>query len=103
MLALYEWMALREALASETGGPLLSQGLYELVHGEGPFGQRIERFAIVLDAVPQRQTRLAKWPIATLFAFVARPTRYLIGKPTLIRPSISFRFSGSCSHDRRSG
>ena len=85
MLALYEWMALREALASELGSRLLSAGLYELVHGAAPFEQRIERFTLVLDSVPQRQTRLAKWPIVTLFPFVARPKRYLIVKPMLMK------------------
>jgi hypothetical protein len=85
MLALYEWMALREALASDEGSRLLSAALYELVHGTGPFEQRIERFALILDDVPQRQTRLAKWPIVTLFPFVARPNRYLIVKPMLMK------------------
>jgi len=85
MLALYEWMALREALTSELGSRLLAAGLYELVHGAAPFEQRIERFTLVLDSVPQRQTRLAKWPIVTLFPFVARPKRYLIVKPMLMK------------------
>ena len=85
MLALYEWMALREALASDMGSRLLSVGFYELVHGAEPFEQRVERFTLVLDSVPQRQTRLAKWPIVTLFPFVARPTRYLIVKPMLMK------------------
>jgi hypothetical protein len=85
MLALYEWMALREALADPRGGQLLATGLYELIHGAGDFGARLERFTGVLDAVPQRQTRLAKWPVATLFPFVALPRRHLILKPRLMK------------------
>jgi len=85
MLALYEWMALREALASDVGSRLLSAGLYELVHGGGPFEQRIEPFALILDRIPQRQTRLPKCAIVTLFPFVARPNRYLIVKPMLMK------------------
>ena len=85
MLALYEWMALREALEDPSGGRALAEGLYELVHGDGPFGPRLERFTDVLDSLPQRQTRLAKWPVATLFPFVALPRKHLILKPRLIK------------------
>jgi hypothetical protein len=85
MLALYEWMALREALSDKRGARLLANGLYELVHGPERFEQRIERFTTVLDRVPQRQTRLAKWPVVTLFPFIARPASHLILKPTLTK------------------
>lgn len=85
MLALYEWMALREALADRDGGARLATGLYELIHGVGPFGPRLDRFTSLLDALPQRQTRLAKWPVATLFPFVARPRQHLILKPRLMK------------------
>lgn len=85
MLALYEWMALREALEDRAGGLALATGLYELIHGGGAFGPRLERFTALLDALPQRQTRLAKWPVATLFPFVAQPKRHLILKPRLMK------------------
>jgi hypothetical protein len=85
MLALYEWMALREALADKTGARLLSDSLFSLIHGEGRFETRLDRFATVLDQVPQRQTRLAKWPVVTLFPFVARPASHLILKPRLMK------------------
>jgi len=85
MLALYEWMALREALTDKTGARLLATGLYELIHGTGQFAARVEQFAAVLDRLPQRQTRLAKWPVATLFPFVARPTSHMILKPMVMK------------------
>jgi len=85
MLALYEWMALREALEDRAGGRALATGLFELIHGEGDFGPRLERFTALLDELPQRQTRLAKWPVATLFPFVALPKRHLILKPNLMK------------------
>ena len=85
MLALYEWMALREALEDPAGGRALATGLYELIHGDGAFGARLERFTMLLDGLPQRQTRLAKWPVATLFPFVAQPKRHLILKPRLMK------------------
>jgi hypothetical protein len=93
MLALFEWMALREALDDPRGAKLLSPALFELIHGAGPFGPRLERFTAVLDTVPQRQTRLAKWPVVTLFPFVAHPGRYLILKPRIAREaSRKFKF-----------
>ncbi len=85
MLALYEWMALREALADPGGGRALAIGLYELIYGPGAFGVRLDRFTALLDALPQRQTRLAKWPVATLFPFVAQPRRHLVVKPRLMK------------------
>jgi hypothetical protein len=85
MLALYEWMALREALADRRGAETIGAGLYELIHGHGDYGARLERFTRVLDEAPQRQTRLAKWPVVTLFPFVAQPGRHLIVKPNLMK------------------
>ena len=85
MLALYEWMALREALEDGRGVLLLAPGLYDLLHGAGSFGERLEAFTAVLDDVPQRQTRLAKWPIVTLIPFAAQPRRQLIVKPNLMK------------------
>jgi hypothetical protein len=85
MLALYEWMALREALEDSRGARILAPALYDLVHGARAFGSRLERFVETLDRVPQRQTRLAKWPVVTLFPFVAQPTRHIIVKPRLMK------------------
>ena len=85
MLALYEWMALREALAEPDGARALAVGLFSLIHGAGAFGDRLEAFTEVVDDVPQRQTRLAKWPVVTLFPFVAQPRRHLILKPNLMK------------------
>jgi hypothetical protein len=85
MLALYEWMALREALEDPGGARALAAGLFALIHGPGTFGDRLEQFTEVIDRVPQRQTRLAKWPVVTLFPFVAQPRRHLILKPNLMK------------------
>jgi hypothetical protein len=85
MLALYEWMALREALIDPAGGRLLAQGFYDLIHGAGRFESRIVIFSDLIDEVPQRQTRLNKWPVVTLFPFIARPAGYLILKPNTMK------------------
>src|SRR5688572_24796337 len=70
MLALYEWMALREALVNDRGARLFAPALYELVYGIASYRERFLHFVETLDALPQRQTGMAKWPIATLYPFV---------------------------------
>lgn len=85
MLALYEWMALREALEHRPSARVLAPALFDLVHGAGAFGPRLERFVATLDEVPQRATRLAKWPVVTIFPFVAQPGRHIILKPRLVK------------------
>ncbi len=85
MLALYEWMALREALEDPRAATRLAPGLYDLIHGAGAFGPRLEAFAALLDDLPQRQTRLAKWPLVTMIPFIAQPRRHLIVKPNLMK------------------
>jgi len=64
---------------------LLAPALFDLIHGGDAFGARLERFTAALDQAPQRQTRLAKWPVATLFPFVADPGRHLVVKPNLMK------------------
>lgn len=84
-LALYEWMALREALADPAGARRFAPALRELVYGAGPYRPRFERFTDVLDGLPQRQTRLCKWPVATLYPFIALPDEHVLVKPNLMK------------------
>jgi hypothetical protein len=85
LLALYEWMALREAVSDDAGARRFAPALAELIYGEAPYRQRFERFVAMLDQLPQRQTRLAKWPVATLYPFLALPGRHLVVKPNLMK------------------
>jgi hypothetical protein len=85
MLALFEWMALREALRDRDGARLIMTGMHDLLWGDAPFGERLERFAQALDAAPQRQTRIAKWPVVTLWPFIAQPKQHMILKPKLVK------------------
>jgi hypothetical protein len=84
-LALYEWMALREALADPSGARRFAPALHDLLHGDGPYRARFERFTDVLDELPQRQTRLCKWPVATLYPFIALPDEHFLVKPNLMK------------------
>jgi hypothetical protein len=85
MLSLYEWMAMREALDDARGDRVFAHGLFELIHGRGDFARRLDDVTAVLDGVPQRPTRLAKWPVVTLLPFVPQPRRHLTLKPNLMK------------------
>lgn len=85
MFALYEWMALREALDEPHGAARFGPPLFDLVYGEGPVGPRFDAFVAALDALPQRQSRVAKWPVATLYPWVAFPDEHLVVKPNLMK------------------
>lgn len=85
LLALYEWMALREALADEAGARRFAPALYELVYGGGPYQARFEQFVETVDGLPQRQSRLCKWPVVTFYPFVAMPGEHFIVKPNLMK------------------
>ena len=89
LLALYEWMALREALADPTGARRFAPALRELVYGAGPYRPRFEHFIEELDQLPQRQTRLCKWPVVTLYPFIALPEQHLVVKPNLMKRAAS--------------
>jgi hypothetical protein len=100
LLALYEWMALREALVDPAGAARFAPALYALVHGRGAFGPRFERFVAALDEMPQRQTRIAKWPVVTLFPFLAHPEQHLILKPNLMKRA-ALRFGADLRYASR--
>jgi hypothetical protein len=85
LLALYEQMALRDALRDPRGARDFAPALLHYLHGGGDFGGRLERFTEELDRLPQRQSRIAKWPVVTLFPFLADPSRHLILKPNLTK------------------
>jgi hypothetical protein len=85
LLALYEWMALREALADADGARRFAPALRELVYGRDSFRARFEHFVLVVDALPQRQTRLCKWPVVSLYPFLGLPDQHLVVKPNLMK------------------
>ncbi|HYH51597.1 MAG TPA: hypothetical protein VEG38_18800, partial [Acidimicrobiia bacterium] len=46
---------------------------------------RFERWTAVVRALPRRQTRVATWPVVTVFGSIARPKVHLFVKPLTIR------------------
>jgi hypothetical protein len=82
LLFSFEKMALRDAVVrSEKGAVLFADGLYDWLHGPGGERERFERWLDVVRALPRRQTRVATWPVITVFGFIARPKVHCYLKP----------------------
>jgi hypothetical protein len=82
LLFSFEKMALRDAVVhSEEGAYCFAEGLYDWLYGPGGEATRFERWAAVVRSLPRRQTRVATWPVVTVFGAIARPKVHLFVKP----------------------
>jgi hypothetical protein len=85
LLFSFEKMALRDAVASPQGARRFALGLSEWLEPVGSHASSFERWADVVRGLPRRQTRVATWPVLTVFGFLARPKSHLYVKPTIMR------------------
>lgn len=86
LLFSFEKMALRDAVVrSDEGAHRFAEGLYEWLHGSGSEAARFDRWVEVVSGLPRRQTRVATWPVVTVFGSIARPKVHLFVKPMTIR------------------
>ncbi|MCA1556611.1 MAG: hypothetical protein LC747_07975 [Acidobacteria bacterium] len=87
MLFSFEKMALRDAVKSEEGARLFSEGLYEFLHGAGDMPGKFNRWCETIAALPRKQTRVLTWPLVTVFGFIAQPDTHIFLKPNVTRTS----------------
>ena len=85
LLFSFEKMAVRDAVASDKGAVAFAEGLYDWLHGEGTERERFERWVDVVADLPRRQTRVATWPVLTVFGFLARPDVHVFLKPMVTK------------------
>ena len=85
LLFSFEKMALRDAVRSPAGARTFATGLYQFLHGEDPVAVRFERWCDAIAALPRKQTRVLTWPLATVFGFLASPSRHIFLKPLVTR------------------
>jgi hypothetical protein len=86
LLFSFEKMALRDAVVrSEEGARRFAEGLYDWLYGRGGEAARFERWTAVVRSLPRRQTRVATWPVVTVFGSIARPKVHLFVKPLTIK------------------
>jgi|RhiMethySRZTD1v2_1073278.scaffolds.fasta_scaffold374174_3 hypothetical protein len=85
LLFSFEKMALRDAARMGDGSRVLSEGLYDFLHGRGNIATRFDRWCAVVGSLPRRQTRVLTWPVATVFGFIAQPDQHIFLKPNVTR------------------
>ena len=86
LLFSFEKMALRDAvLSSGDGAHRFAEGLYDWLYGAGSEADRFGRWAATVAGLPRRRTRVAAWPVVTVFGSIARPKTHLFVKPRTIR------------------
>lgn len=85
LLFSFEKMALRDAVGAPDGAERFADGLYDWLWGPGSEEKRFEQWCDVVTGLPRRQTRVATWPVITVFGFIARPKVHLYLKPTVTR------------------
>lgn len=85
LLFSFEKMAVRDAVKTDLGAKAFAKGLFDFLHGRGPFAARFDRWCQVLDGLPRRQTRVLTWPVATVFGFIAQPATHFFVKPNVTR------------------
>jgi hypothetical protein len=85
LLFSFEKMALRDAIRAPGGAELFADGLFDWLWGPGSEEKRFEQWCEVVGALPRRQTRVATWPVITIFGFLARPKVHVFLKPMVTR------------------
>ena len=86
LLFSFEKMALRDAVTrSPAGARDFATGLFDWLYGTGTEQHRFETWADVVRTLPKRQTRVATWPVTTVFGFIARPRFHMFVKPTALQ------------------
>lgn len=81
LLASFEVMALNDALKSPEGQRRFAGRLFDLLHGDGAVEDRFTHFAEALMGLPQKQSRVATWPIQTILPFLYDPSTHMFLKP----------------------
>jgi hypothetical protein len=85
LLFSFEKMALRDAVKSDEGARLFSQGIYDFLHGSPPLNERFTRWVETIALLPRKQTRVLTWPLVTVFGFIAQPKTHIFLKPNVTR------------------
>ena len=85
LLFSFEKMALRDAVSTSVGAKAFSSGLYDWLYGPGAERVRFERWCEVVAELPRQPTRVATWPVVTVFGFLARPKVHVFLKPNVTK------------------
>jgi len=83
-----ETAALRDGLADPACGKRLFSALFNLLSAEKGTEGLLASYFEAVESLPLRgKTAAAKWPIATVLPFLARPDAFMIFKPDVSKPA----------------
>lgn len=102
LLFSFEKMALRDAIRTTEGATMFAEGLRDWLWGPGGEEKRFEQWCETVAHLPRRQTRVATWPVITVFGFLARPKVHLYLKPTVTRVAAE-RYGWDLDYSARPG
>lgn len=91
ILAKFEKIALRDAVKKPSAAKQFALGLHDLIYGADAFETRFGRFTTVLEKLPQNNTGTAKWPIQTVFPYLALPKEHIFLKPSVTQQAAKRR------------
>lgn len=80
----FEKMALRDALRGD-GARHFAKALFNLLHGAGPAQTAFSAWTDMLAGLPHEGSRVFTWPVATVFGFLAQPSKHIFIKPTVMK------------------
>ena len=94
LMSRFESAALIDVTESPDGASLLARGIYDLVYGGGDADQAFDALVLGLQRLNQPGTAPWKWPIVTVFPFVADPEHHIFVKPAVTKRAASrFHFT----------
>lgn len=85
LLFSFEKIAIRDAVGTPQGQRNFANGVHDWLGGRGDLRAPFERWIDVVTRLPRQQTRVASWPVITVFGFLARPSTHIYLKPTVTR------------------
>jgi len=85
LLFSFEKMAFRDAVRETAGAKIFSEGLFDLLYGEGDEKFKFGRWCDAIGSLPRKQTRVLTHPVVTVFPFIADPKRHIFLKPNVTR------------------
>lgn len=86
LLSKFELIKLVDALKLEQNQIVISNCLYDLLHGDSSLPSRIDKAAFKL-----KEYELDKWPVITYLLFAVFPEKYMFVKPTLTQAAAENR------------
>ncbi len=87
----FQKAALHEGLQTSEAAEAFAISEYEFLYGKGPDEARFNRLVAALQDMPQPKTPTARWTVATIVPFLARPERHMFLKPEVTKEAAERR------------